>query len=181
MKGKQLTEKQKAFADKYIETGNATEAYKSAYSTKRMSGKSVNTEAKRTLRKPSVHDYIDKRMKKLEDAKIPKLKEILEFLGRVMRGKEKSIVVTNQGIVKAPPKMKDRMSAAKELLKRYPTTDPLMEAQLRKLNAEATLAESKTNESEDKTGKLMRFMDKQSDESLRKLVENIEKGENDGS
>ena len=177
MKGKQLTEKQKAFADKYIETGNATEAYKSAYSTKRMSGKSVNTEAKRTLRKPPVQDYIDKRMKELDDAKIPKQKEILEFLGRVMRGEEKSLVITNKGAIEGPPEMKDRMSAAKELLKRYPTNDPLMEAQLRKLNAEATLAESKTNESEDKTGKLMRFMDKQSDESLQKIIDSIEGSE----
>lgn len=116
-------------------------------------------------------------MKELEDAKIPKQKEILEFLGRVMRGEEKSLVITNKGAIEAPPEMKDRMSAAKELLKRYPTNDPLMEAQLRKLNAEATLAESKTNESEDKTGKLMRFMDKQSDESLQKIIDSIEGSE----
>ena len=172
-----LTIKQKKFADEYIKTGNATEAYKKAYSTKKMSYETISSEAKRTLRKPPVKDFIDKRMKELENAKIPKQKEILEFLGRVMRGKEKSLVITNKGAIEGPPELKDRMSAAKELLKRYPTNDPLMEAQLRKLNAEATLAESKTNESEDKTGKLMRFMDKQSDESLRKLVENIEKGE----
>lgn len=176
-----LTPKQKDFADEYIKTGNATESYKSAYETDRMKDKTIYVESHRTLRLPQVVDYMDKRMKKLDDVKIPKLKEILEFLGRVMRGEEKSTVVTNKGTVKAPPEMKDRMSAAKELLKRYPTNDPLTEAQLRKLNAEATLAESKTNESEDKTGKLMRFMDKQSDESLRKLVENIEEGENDGS
>lgn len=177
MKGKQLTEKQKAFADKYIETGNATEAYKSAYSTKRMSGKSVNTEAKRTLRKPPVKDYVDKRMKELEDDKIPKQKEILMFLGGVMRGTEKETVMTDGGLMKLPPAIKQRISAAKELLKRYPTNDPLMEAQLRKLNAEATLAESRTNESEDKTGKLMRFMDKQSDESLQKIIDSFEGSE----
>ena len=177
MKGKQLTEKQKAFADKYIETGNATKAYKSAYSTSKMSDQVIYNEASKTIRKPLVKDYIDKRMKELEDAKIPKQKEILEFLGRVMRGEEKSLVITNKGAIEAPPEMKDRMSAAKELLKRYPTNDPLMEAQLRKLNAEATLAESKTNESEDKTGKLMRFMDKQSDESLQKIIDSLEGSE----
>lgn len=180
MSNQKLTIKQKKFADEYIKTGNASESYKKAYSTKNMSDDAIRVEGNRTLKKPYVKDYIDKRMKKLDDAKIPKLKEILEFLGRVMRGEEKSTVVTNKGTVKAPPEMKDRMSAAKELLKRYPTNDPLMEAQLRKLNAEATLAESKTNESEDKTGKLMRFMDKQSDESLRKLVKNVEEGETNG-
>ncbi|MCT0164399.1 terminase small subunit [Lactobacillus helveticus] len=177
MKSKQLTEKQKAFADKYIETGNATKAYKSAYSTKNMSDDAIRVEGNRTLTKPYVKDYIDKRMKELDDAKIPKQKEILEFLGRVMRGEEKSLVVTNKGAIEAPPEMKDRMSAAKELLKRYPMNDPLIEAQLRKLNAEATLAESKTNESEDKTGKLMRFMDKQSDESLQKIIDSLEGSE----
>ena len=53
-----------------------------------------------------------------------------------------------------------------------------MQAQLRKLNAEATLAESKTNESEDKTGKLMRFMDKQDDKSIRKIINRLEGSEN---
>lgn len=179
MRGKQkLTVKQKKFADEYIKTGNATEAYKKAgYKVDKMSIESIGSEAFKTLKKPLVKDYIDKRMKELDDAKIPKQKEILEFLGRVMRGEEKSLVVTNKGTIKGPPELKDRMSAAKELLKRYPMNDPLMEAQLRKLNAEATLAESKTNESEDKTGKLMRFMDKQSDESLQKIIDSLEGSE----
>lgn len=172
-----ITVKQKKFADEYIEIGNATEAYKRAYSTKNMSNDSINTEAKRTLRKPPVKDYIDQRMKKIEDAKIPKQKEILEFYGRVMRGEETTAVMTNQGVVDVPPEMKERMNAAKELMKRYPMDNPLMQAQLRKLNAEATLAESKTNESEDKTGKLMRFMDKQDDKSIRKIINSLEGSE----
>ena len=177
MSNQKLTIKQKKFADEYIKTGNASESYKKAYSTKNMSDDAIRVEGNRTLTKPYVKDYVGKRMKELEDTKIPKQKEILEFLGRVMRGEEKSLVITNKGAIEAPPEMKDRMSAAKELLKRYPTNDPLMEAQLRKLNAEATLAESKTNESEDKTGKLMRFMDKQSNESLQKIIDSLEGSE----
>ena len=169
-----LTPKQKEFANEYIKTGEATEAYKKAYSTKNMSEQVIWNEASKTIRKPLVKDYIDKRMKKLEDAKIPKQKEILTFLGGVMRGTEKETVMTDDGFVKVPPAIKQRISAAKELLKRYPLDDPLMRAQLRKLNAEATLAESRTNESEDKTGKLMAFMDKQTDESLQKIIESIE-------
>ena len=177
MSNQKLTIKQKKFADEYIKTGNASESYKKAYSTKNMSDDAIRVEGNRTLTKPYVKDYVGKRMKELEDTKIPKQKEILEFLGRVMRGEEKSLVITNKGAIEAPPEMKDRMSAAKELLKRYPTNDPLMEAHLRKLNAEATLAESKTYESEDKTGKLMRFMDKQSNESLQKIIDSLEGSE----
>lgn len=173
-----ITVKQKKFADEFIKTGNATNSYKKAYSTKNMSDDAIRVEGNRTLKKPYVKDYIDKRMKKLEDAKIPKQKEILEFWGRVMRGQEKVPVMTNAGIVNVPPAMKDRMKAASELMKRYPMDDPLMRAQLRKLNAEATLAESKTNESEDKTGKLMRFMENQTDDSLREIIKKIEGSDN---
>lgn len=176
-KKQELTVKQQKFADEYIKTGNASESYKKAYSTKNMSDDAIRVEGNRTLTKPYVKDYVDKRMKELEDTKIPKQKEILMFLGGVMRGTEKETVMTDDGLVKVPPAIKQRISAAKELLKRYPLDDPLMRAQLRKLNAEATLAESKTNESEDKTGKLMRFMDKQSDESLQKIIDSLEGSE----
>ena len=81
-----LTPKQKQFADAYIESGNATDAYKSSYDTKRMKPETINTEAFHTLRLPQVNDYISKRMKEIDSAKIPKQKEILEFLGSVMRG-----------------------------------------------------------------------------------------------
>lgn len=173
-----LTQKQKDFADEYIKTGNATESYKSAYKADRMKDETIYVEALRTLRLPQVADYMDKRMKQIDEAKIPKQKEILEFYGRVMRGEETTAVMTNQGVVDVPPEMKERMNAAKELMKRYPMDNPLMQAQLRKLNAEATLAESKTNESEDKTGKLMRFMDKQDDKSIRKIINSLEGSEN---
>lgn len=63
-----LTIKQKKFADEYIKTGNATEAYKKAYSTKKMSYEAISSEAKRTLLKPLVKDFIYKRIKELEDA-----------------------------------------------------------------------------------------------------------------
>lgn len=168
-----LTPKMKKFADTYIETGNATEAYKSAYSTKRMNNDTVNTEAKRTLRKPPVKEYIDKRMKTIEDAKIPKQKEILAFLGGVMRGTVKDHVLTKMGEAEVEPALKDKINAAKELLKRYPDDDPIAQAQLRKLNAEAQLAESKTNESQDKTGRLRAVIAKQSDADLEKLISNL--------
>ena len=52
--GEKLTTKQRKFADEYIKSGNATQAYKLAYSTKNMSPTSINSEATKTLRKPIV-------------------------------------------------------------------------------------------------------------------------------
>ena len=172
-----LTPKQKDFADKFIEIGNATEAYKSAYVTDRMKPETINTEAKRTLRLPSVNDYINKRMKQIDEAKIPKQKEVLEFLGGVMRGTLKITVETDEGPEEIPPNWKNRIDAAKELLKRMPMDDPITQAQLRKLNAEATLAESKTNESQDKTGRMRRLISKMSDEDIKNMISNLESGD----
>lgn len=42
--------------------------------------------------------------------------------------------------------LKTRISAIKEILKRYPDNDKLMKQQLRKLTAEADMAEAKTKE-----------------------------------
>ena len=173
-----LTPKQKDFADKFIEIGNATEAYKSAYVTDRMKPKTINTEAKRTLRLPSVNDYINKRMKQIDEAKIPKQKEVLEFLGGVMRGTLKITVETDEGPEEIPPNWKNRIDAAKELLKRMPMDDPITQAQLRKLNAEATLAESRTNESQDKSGRMRKLISKKSDKQLEEMIQSIEGGGN---
>ena len=49
-----LTPKQKEFANEYIKTGEATEAYKKAYSTKNMSEQVIWNEASKTIRKPLV-------------------------------------------------------------------------------------------------------------------------------
>lgn len=171
-----LTPKQKQFADEYIKTGNATNAYKSAYSTKNMKTSSITSEAYNTLIKPSIKDYIDKRMKQIDDAKIPKQKEVLEFLGGVMRGTLKITVETDDGVEEVPPNWKNRIDAAKELLKRMPMDDPITQAQLRKLNAEATLAESRTNESQDKSGRMRKLISHKSDKQLEEMIRSLEGG-----
>lgn len=81
-----LTEKQKAFCDYYLESGNATEAYKRAgYKNY----KSAGVEASKTLKNPKVSQYIDERLKQIESARIAKPEEILQYLTSVMRGEEK--------------------------------------------------------------------------------------------
>ena len=142
--GEKLTTKQRKFADEYIKSGNATQAYKLAYSTKNMAPTSINSEATKTLRKPNIKTYIDSRLKELSNSKILSAQEVLEYLSRVVAGKETESVATAKGVYDdVPVSAKDRISAAKELLKRYPTTDPMEKQKLKKLTADARVAEAR--------------------------------------
>ncbi|MHB9649274.1 terminase small subunit [Weissella paramesenteroides] len=138
-----LTEKQKRFADEYIKSGNATQAAIKAGYSKR----TANRIGPENLSKLVIKDYIDERMKVIEDNRIMTAKEAVEFLTSVVRGQVKETVVigTPMGAeeVEKEPDVKTRISAVKELLKRYPDNDKVMEQQLRKLTAEADIAEKK--------------------------------------
>ena len=166
-----LTTKQQKFADEYIKSGNATQAYKLAYSTKNMAPTSINSEATKTLRKPNIKTYIDSRLKELSNSKILSAQEVLEYLSRVVAGKETESVATAKGVYDdVPVSAKDRISAAKELLKRYPTTDPMEKQKLKKLAADARISEAKANvverlgsEGDDKLDELMDKLIKESD------------------
>lgn len=138
-----LTEKQKRFADEYIKSGNATQAaIKAGYSKK-----TARTIAQQNLTKLDIKNYIDERMQTIENNRIMTAKEAVEFLTSVVRGdvKETVVIGTPMGAeeVEKEPDVKTRISAAKEILKRYPDNDNVMEQQLRKLTAEADMAESK--------------------------------------
>ncbi len=119
-----LTEKQKRFADYYIETGNATEsAVKAGYSKK-----TAAVIATENLIKPNIKNYIDRKLKALEDERTASAKEILEMLTASMRGeiKEEVIVVEGEGdgfssarVVKKQIGLKDRIKAAELLGKRH--------------------------------------------------------------
>lgn len=166
-----LTTKQRKFADEYIKSGNATQAYKLAYSTKNMAPTSINSEATKTLRKPNIKTYIDSRLKELSNSKILSAQEVLEYLSRVVAGKETESVATAKGVYDdVPVSAKDRISAAKELLKRYPTTDPMEKQKLKKLAADARISEARANvaerlgsEGDDKLDELMDKLIKESD------------------
>ena len=70
-----LTPKQKAFCDYYIITMNATEAaIKAGYSKK--TAKVIGSE---NLSKPYLKQYIDERMKEIEDKRIASIKEVMEL------------------------------------------------------------------------------------------------------
>ncbi|GMM13625.1 terminase small subunit [Lactobacillus amylovorus subsp. animalium] len=162
-----MTPKQKKFCDEYIKSGNAKQsAIKAGYSPK--TAKSIGQE---NLTKPDLKAYIDERLKELSDHKILSAAEILEYLSRVVAGKETEYVATSKGIFPdVPVSAKDRINAAKELLKRYPTTDPMEKQKLKKLAADARIAEARANvaerlgsEGDDKLDELMDKLIKESD------------------
>lgn len=142
-----LTQKQRLFADEYIKSGNATQSYiKAGYSVK--SEKVAGVNATRMLGNARVRSYIDARMAEIESHKIANAKEVLQYLTRVLRGEEKEEIPdnVNGGTIKRPPLIKDRTVAAREIMKRYPLDDPMVAAQLKKLQAEADTAIWKRDE-----------------------------------
>ena len=103
----ELTPKQKAFADYYIECGNGAEAARKAgYSIK-----TADRIANENLRKPEIIAYIAERTKPTEDKRIATGQEVMEFFTAVMRGEVLDAF-------DLPPSLADRKDAAKELAKR---------------------------------------------------------------
>lgn len=154
-----MNPKQKKFCDEYIKSGNAKQsAIKAGYSPK--TAYSIGNE---NLNKPELKAYIDERLKELSNHKILSAAEVLEYLSRVVAGKETEYVATSKGVFPdVPVSAKDRISAAKELLKRYPTTDPMEKQKLKKLAADARISEARANvverlgsEGDDKLDELM--------------------------
>lgn len=97
--------KQKAFADYYIECGNATE------SAKKAGYKNPKQQGSRMLSNVDVKAYIAGRMKPTEDKRIATGDEVMEFFTRVMRGEIKDAFGLD-------PSLSDRKDAAKEIAKR---------------------------------------------------------------
>lgn len=107
-----LTPKQKKFCEWYIKTGNATEAAKNAgYSEK--TAAYIGAE---NLRKPQISAYIAERLGKQDAALVADADEVLRFYSSVMRGQEKDQFGLDASLT-------DRISAAKELMKRYSKVD----------------------------------------------------------
>ena len=122
-----LTEKQKIFADEYLVDLNATRAYRIAYPRVK-SDNVAAVNGTRLLRNAKVKEYIDERLKQLEDKRIAKADEVLKYLTSVMRNevKEEVVVVEGEGdgcssarTIKKDMSAKDRNKAAELLGKRY--------------------------------------------------------------
>ena len=103
-----LTPKQQAFADYYIECGNATEAaVKAGYSPD--SARQIGTE---NLSKPSISEYIAERMEEQARKRVADANEVIEFYTAVMRGEVKDQFGLDASL-------SDRLKAGDSLMKRY--------------------------------------------------------------
>lgn len=115
---KKLTIKQKKFADEYIISGNASEAALKA-------GYKNDVSGRENLQKPTIKNYIDERMKELEQEAIANQSEVLKFLTSIMRGEQTEQTLISDGseqgqrITNIEVSAKDRIKAAELLGKRY--------------------------------------------------------------
>lgn len=99
-----LTPKQKAFADYYIECGNATEA------ARRAEYKCAEASGKDNLRNPTISAYIAERQSKIEATRLMTLEDIQAFRVRVIKGEEKDAFDMDASLT-------DRLKAANDLEK----------------------------------------------------------------
>lgn len=137
-----LTEKQKRFADNYIELGNIEQAALKAGYSKNYS----RAQSHKLLANVGVKAYLEKRMKKLDQEKIMSQQEALELLTNIANGSLRDSVVVSGGwgyeVIEKAPDLNTRKDAAKEILKRYPMNrhdelkSKMLETQIRKLEKE---------------------------------------------
>ena len=112
---KELTSRQKAFADYYLELGNATEAARRAG----YKGNNLNRVASENLTKLGKKQYIEERQKQIDSKRIATIEEVMRFYTAVMRGE-----VKDQFELDA--ELKDRLAAGKELMKRLELSEDKM-------------------------------------------------------
>lgn len=103
-----LTPKQKAFADYFIECGNASEAARRAGYSKKTAG-AIGEE---NLKKPEISAYIDERMAQQDADRVATADEVVRFYSSVMRGEVKDSFGLDASL-------SDRLKAADSLMKRY--------------------------------------------------------------
>lgn len=115
-----MNARQKAFADYYIETGNASEA------ARRAGYKGDKVTASRLLTNVNLTQYIKERMDALDKERIASADEVMQFYSDVIRGKIKDQFGLDASL-------NDRIKAADSLMKRYNIADDKMRATQEKL------------------------------------------------
>lgn len=111
-----LNPKQKAFADFYIETGNASEAARKAG----YSQKNANVNGPRLLAHAGIKEYINNRMAELESRRAMTADEVMLFYSAVVRGEVKDQFGLEVSVA-------DRIKAADSLMKRFNAITPKAE------------------------------------------------------
>lgn len=115
--------RQKAFVDEWLKCGNATEAAIKAGYSKKYAG----TNADKLLKNTKIAAYIAERQKQIEDSRIADVSEVLQFFSSVMRGEVKDQFDMDAAL-------SDRLSAGRELMKRYDKSDDGKKDALAKLD-----------------------------------------------
>lgn len=105
---RELTKKERMFADTYIETTNMTQsAIKAGYSKR-----SAGVTGSRLLKKAKIKQYIEAVMEERSKSTIATADEVLQYLTRVMKGEEKDQFGLDVSVA-------DRTKAAELLGKRH--------------------------------------------------------------
>ena len=115
-----LNEKQKAFADYYIESLNAYESAKRAGYSEAY----AKSQSYKLLENVGIKNYIDERMESKDNYRIASQDEILQILTDIARGITEEEVVQFSQLgeelrTTRKPTIKDRMKASELLGKRY--------------------------------------------------------------
>lgn len=103
---KKLTERQRRFADAYLELGNAAKAAERAGYSPGSAGK--------VRAQPAVKAYLEKRLSELDAKRVASANEVLEYWTRVMRGEEGG----GQAAMKAAELLGRRMGLFSESVER---------------------------------------------------------------
>lgn len=143
---RKLTPKQQKFADEYIKSGNAYQAAIEAGYSRNY----AKAQSSKLLENVGIKSYIDEQMAEIASKRIMDATEAVELLTSIARGETKETVYigTADGVYEKHKEadLKTRISATKEILKRYPDNDKLVEQQIRKLKADADIAEYKAKQ-----------------------------------
>lgn len=112
-----MNERQRRFADYYIETGNAEESAKRA-------GYSARGNTTKLLQNTTIKTYIDKRLAELKEKNIADQEEVLRLLTDIARGKATGTALVGigqgaQNVEQVTPTLSERTRAAELLGKRY--------------------------------------------------------------
>lgn len=119
-----LTPRQRAFADYYIQSGNASDAARKAG----YKAKNADVIATQNLGKVAIKQYIAMRMQPKADKRVADLDEVLAYLTGVVRGEIKDQFGLDASL-------QDRTKAAQELLKRYAVADMRQATTMQRLDS----------------------------------------------
>ena len=110
-----LTAKQELFVNKIIEGMSQADAYRAAYSTKKMNDKTIHEAASRLASDSKVAARLAELRGQLTSAAIMTAQQRLEYLTRIVNGTEKEIIPQIVGgeviEIEAPTAVKTRLNA----------------------------------------------------------------------